>query len=91
MINVRTGLSHYHQLSVVTYYRGITDYHSNKVVKITSVRKNLYGDLNFLKFNCLKTVTVPLQKNPQVQLSLWEISLNLTINNDNIRGLYYLD
>ena len=47
MINVRTGLSHYNQLSVVTKYRGITDYHSNKVVKIASVRKNLYGDLIF--------------------------------------------
>ena len=47
MINVRTGLSHYNQLSVVTLYRGISDYHSNKVVKITSVMKNLYGDLNF--------------------------------------------
>ena len=50
MINVRTGLSHYNQLSVVTSYRGITDYHSNKVVKITSVMKNLYGDLNFKQF-----------------------------------------
>ena len=50
MINVRTGLSHYNQLSVVTSYRGITDYHSNKVVKITSVMKNLYGHLNFKQF-----------------------------------------
>ena len=47
MINVRTGLSHYNQLSVATLYRGISDYHSNKVVKITSVMKNFYGDLNF--------------------------------------------
>ena len=30
-----------------TLYRGISDYHSNKVVKITSVMKNLKGDLNF--------------------------------------------
>ena len=47
MINVRTGSSHYNQLSVVTSYRGITDYHSNKVVIITSVMKNFYGGLNF--------------------------------------------
>ena len=32
------------------------------------------------------TVTIPSQKSPQVQLSHWEIWLNLTRNNDNIPG-----
>lgn len=44
LINVKTGSSHYNQLSVVTSYHGIIDYHSNKVVIIM---KNFYGDLNF--------------------------------------------
>ena len=68
LINVKTGSSHYNQLSVVTSYRGISDYYSNKVVITTSVMR-------------------------KVQLSHWEISLNLTRNNDNIRGgsLHYLD
>ena len=54
MINVKTGSSHYKQLCVMTSYHGIIDYHSNKVVIITSVMKNLYGDFS--------TVTIPSQK-----------------------------
>ena len=47
MMNVITGSSHYNQLSVVTSFRGISDYHSNKMVISTSAMKELYGDLNF--------------------------------------------
>ena len=55
-MNVITGSSHYDQLSVVTSYRGISDYHSNKMVITTSAMKELYGDLNFqqLRFRCRK-------------------------------------
>ena len=34
LINGKTGSSHYNQLSVVTSYRGISDYYSNEVVII---------------------------------------------------------
>ena len=56
MMNVVTGSSHYNQLSVVTSYRGISDYHSNKMVITTSAMKELYGDLNFqqIRFHCRK-------------------------------------
>ena len=56
MMNVITGSSHYDQLSVVTSYRGISDYHSNKMVINTSAMKELYGDLNFqqIRFHCRK-------------------------------------
>ena len=56
MMNVITGSSHYNQLSVVTSYRGISDYHSNKMVITTSAMKELYGDLNFrqIRFHCRK-------------------------------------
>ena len=56
MMNVITGSSHYDQLSVVTSYRGISDYHSNKMVITTSAMKELYGDFNFqqLRFHCRK-------------------------------------
>ena len=56
MMNVITGSSHYKQLSVVTSYRGISDYHSNKMVITTSAMKELYGDLNFqqIRFHCRK-------------------------------------
>ena len=56
MMNVITGSSHYNQLSVVTSYRGISDYHSNKMVISTSAMKELYGDLNFqqIRFHCRK-------------------------------------
>ena len=51
MMNVITGSSHYNQLSVVTSYRGISDYHSNKMVISTSAMKELYGDLNFQQYD----------------------------------------
>ena len=56
MMNVITGSSHYNQLSVVTSYRGISNYHSNKMVITTSALKELYGDLNFqqIRFHCRK-------------------------------------
>ena len=56
MMNVITGSSHYNQLSVVTSYRGISDYHSNKMVITTNAMKELYGDLNFqqIRFHCRK-------------------------------------
>ena len=56
MMNVITGSSHYDQLSVVTSYRGISDYQSNKTVITTSAMKELYGDLNFqqIRFHCRK-------------------------------------
>ena len=56
MMNVITGSSHYNQLSVVTSYRGISDYHSNKMVITTSAMKELYEDLNFqqIRFHCRK-------------------------------------
>ncbi|XP_044166530.1 uncharacterized protein LOC122947183 [Acropora millepora] len=56
VMNVITGSSHYNQLSVVTSYRGISDYHSNKMVISTSAMKKLYGDLNFqqIRFYCRK-------------------------------------
>lgn len=56
VMNVITGSSHYNQLSVVTSYRGISDYHSNKMVITTSAMKELYGDLNFqqIRFHCRK-------------------------------------
>ena len=56
LINVKTGSSHYNKLSVVTSYRGISDYHSNKMVIATSAMKELYGDLNFqqIRFHCRK-------------------------------------
>ena len=56
MMNVITGSSHYNQLSVVTSFRGISDYHSNKMVISTSAMKELYGDLNFqqIRFHCRK-------------------------------------
>ena len=47
MLNVITNSSHSYQLSVVTSYRGISDYHNNKMVITTSAMKELYGDLNF--------------------------------------------
>ena len=55
-MNVITGSSHSNQLSVVTSYRGICDYHSNKMVITTSAMKELYGDLNFqkIRFHCRK-------------------------------------
>ena len=55
-MNVITGSSHYDQLSVVTSYRGISNYHSNKMVITTSAMKELYGDLNFqqIRFHCRK-------------------------------------
>ena len=56
MMNVITGSSHSKKLSVVTSYRGISDYHSNKMVITTSAMKELYGDLNFqqIRFHCRK-------------------------------------
>ncbi|XP_044166529.1 uncharacterized protein LOC122950586 [Acropora millepora] len=56
VMNVITGSSHYNQLSVMTSYRGISDYHSNKMVISTSAMKELYGDLNFqqMRFHCRK-------------------------------------
>ncbi|XP_044168659.1 uncharacterized protein LOC122947276 [Acropora millepora] len=56
VMNVITGSSHSNQLSVVTSYRGISDYHSNKMVTTTSAMKELYGDLNFqqIRFHCRK-------------------------------------
>ena len=56
MMNVITGSPHYDQLSVVTSYRGISDYHSNKMVITTSAMKELYGDLHFkqMRFHCRK-------------------------------------
>ena len=56
MMNVITGSSHSYQLSVVTSYRGISDYHSNKMVITTSAMKELYGDLHFqqIPFHCMK-------------------------------------
>ncbi|XP_067039585.1 fibrinogen C domain-containing protein 1-B-like [Acropora muricata] len=56
VMNVITGSPHYDQLSVVTSYRGISDYHSNKMVITTSAMKELYGDLHFkqIRFHCRK-------------------------------------
>ena len=56
MMNVITGSPHSNQLSVVTSYRGISDYHSNKMVIATSAMKELYEDLNFqqIRFHCRK-------------------------------------
>ena len=56
MLNVITGSSHYNQLSVVTSYRGISDYHSNKMVITTSAMKELHRYLNFqqIRFHCRK-------------------------------------
>ena len=56
MMNVITGSPHSNQLSVVTSYRGISDYHGNKMVITTSAMKELYGDLNFqqIRFHCRK-------------------------------------
>ncbi|XP_067039525.1 fibrinogen alpha chain-like isoform X2 [Acropora muricata] len=56
VMNVITGSPHYDQLSVVTSYRGISDYHSNKMVITTSAMKELYGDLHFkqMRFHCRK-------------------------------------
>ncbi|XP_044169940.1 uncharacterized protein LOC122954002 isoform X1 [Acropora millepora] len=56
VMNVITDSSYYNQLSVVTSYRGISDYHSNKMVITTSAMKELYGDLNFqqIRFHCRK-------------------------------------
>ena len=58
MMNVIKGSSHSNQLSVVTSYPGISDYHSNKMVITTSAMKELYGDLNFqqIRFHCSKQV-----------------------------------
>ena len=46
MMNVITGSSHSNQLSVVKSYRGISDYHSNKMVITTSAMKELYRDFS---------------------------------------------
>ncbi|XP_044169947.1 uncharacterized protein LOC122954007 [Acropora millepora] len=56
VMNVITGSSHSNQLSVVKSYRGISDYHSNKMVITTSAMKELYGDLHFqqIRFHCRK-------------------------------------
>ena len=56
MMNVITGLSHYNRLSVVTSYREISDYQSNKMIITTSAMKELHGDLNFqqIRFHCRK-------------------------------------
>ncbi|XP_015755770.1 PREDICTED: fibrinogen alpha-2 chain-like isoform X7 [Acropora digitifera] len=56
VMNVITGSSHYDQLSVMTSYRGISDYHSNKMVINTSAMKELYRNLNFtqIRFHCRK-------------------------------------
>ena len=56
MMNVITGSSHYNQLSVVTSYRGMSNYNSNKMVITTSAMKELYVDLNFqqIRFHCRK-------------------------------------
>ena len=56
MLNVITGSSHYNLLSFVTSYRGISDYHSNKMVITTSAMKELHRYLNFqqLRFHCRK-------------------------------------
>ena len=56
MLNVMTGSSLYNQLSVKTSNRGITDYHSNKMVISTNATKELYEDLNFqqIRFHCSK-------------------------------------
>ena len=58
MMNVITGSPHSNQLSVVTSYRGIRNYHSNKMVITSSAMKELYGDLNFqqIRFHCRKKV-----------------------------------
>ena len=58
MMNVITGSSHYNQLSVVTSYRGISHFHSNKMVITSNAMKELYGDLNFqqIRFHCRKKV-----------------------------------
>ncbi|XP_044168624.1 uncharacterized protein LOC122952908 [Acropora millepora] len=56
VMNVITGSPPSNQLSVVTSYRGISDYQSNKMVITTSAMKELYGDLNFtqIRFHCRK-------------------------------------
>ena len=56
MLNVITGSSHDDHLSVVTSYRGISDYHSNNMIITTSAMKELYGALNFqqIRFHCRK-------------------------------------
>ena len=43
-------------LSVKTSYRGITNYHSNKMVISTSATKEFYEDLNFqqIRYHCSK-------------------------------------
>ena len=51
MINVKTGSSHYKQLCVVTSYHGIIDYHSNKVVIITSVMRICMETFQQLRFH----------------------------------------
>ena len=58
MVNVITGSSHSNQLSAVTSYRGISGYHSNKMVITASAMKELYEDLNFqqIRFHCSKQV-----------------------------------
>ena len=58
MVNVITGSSHSNQLSAVTSYPGISDYHSNKMIITTSAMKELYEDLNFqqIRFHCSKQV-----------------------------------
>ena len=57
MMNVITGSSHYNQLSVVTSYRGISDYHSNKMVITTCKRHE--GIVRRLEFS---TNTISLQE-----------------------------
>ncbi|XP_068687019.1 tenascin-N-like isoform X1 [Montipora foliosa] len=56
VLNVVTGSSPPSQLSVVTSYRGISDYHSNKMVITKSAMKEMYGDMKFdqLRFHCSK-------------------------------------
>ena len=56
MMNVITGSPHYNQLSFENSYRGISDYHSNKILITRGAMKELYEDLNFqqIRFHCRK-------------------------------------
>ncbi|XP_044168616.1 uncharacterized protein LOC122952902 [Acropora millepora] len=56
VMNVITGSPHYNQLSFENSYRGISDYHSNKILITRGAMKELYGDLNFqqIQFHCRK-------------------------------------
>lgn len=55
-MNVVIASSVYNQLSHVTSYRGISDYHSNKMLITRRAIKELHAQLNFtqLRFHCSK-------------------------------------